>query len=62
MDELRKITRSSSSPTRCSRRRESPSVPPIFTWVISIEVGATDQVFTNPQHQLTEDYITGRFG
>ncbi len=27
-----------------------------------IEVGATDQVFTNPQHQLTEDYITGRFG
>ena len=27
-----------------------------------IEVGATDQVFTNPKHQLTEDYITGRFG
>jgi len=27
-----------------------------------IEVGSTDQVFTNPKHQLTEDYITGRFG
>lgn len=27
-----------------------------------IEVGATEQVFTNPRHQLTEDYITGRFG
>jgi phosphate transport system ATP-binding protein len=27
-----------------------------------IEVGATEKVFTNPQHRLTEDYITGRFG
>ena len=27
-----------------------------------IEVGATDQIFTNPGHKLTEDYITGRFG
>jgi phosphate transport system ATP-binding protein len=27
-----------------------------------IEVGGTDQIFTNPKHQLTEDYITGRFG
>lgn len=27
-----------------------------------IEVGDTDQIFTHPQHQLTEDYITGRFG
>ncbi len=27
-----------------------------------IEVGNTDQVFLNPLHQLTEDYITGRFG
>ena len=27
-----------------------------------IEVGSTDQLFTNPRHQLTEDYITGRFG
>ena len=27
-----------------------------------IEVGPTEQIFTNPLHQLTEDYITGRFG
>ncbi len=27
-----------------------------------VEVGKTDQIFTNPLHQLTEDYITGRFG
>jgi len=27
-----------------------------------IEVGETTQIFTNPQHKLTEDYITGRFG
>jgi phosphate transport system ATP-binding protein len=27
-----------------------------------IEIGPTPQIFTNPSHQLTEDYITGRFG
>ena len=27
-----------------------------------VEVGATNEVFTNPQHELTEGYITGRFG
>jgi phosphate transport system ATP-binding protein len=27
-----------------------------------VEVGETTQVFTNPRHKLTEDYITGRFG
>ncbi len=27
-----------------------------------LEVGQTDKVFTRPAHQLTEDYITGRFG
>lgn len=27
-----------------------------------IEIGLTEQVFTNPAHELTEDYITGRFG
>lgn len=27
-----------------------------------IEVGETDKVFTSPDHKLTEDYITGRFG
>ena len=27
-----------------------------------VEVDETDRVFTNPQHKLTEDYITGRIG
>ena len=27
-----------------------------------VEIGSTDQIFTTPQHKLTEDYITGRFG
>ncbi len=27
-----------------------------------IEVGSTERIFTNPRHQLTQDYITGRFG
>jgi phosphate transport system ATP-binding protein len=27
-----------------------------------VEVGDTAQIFTNPRHPLTEDYITGRFG
>ena len=27
-----------------------------------IEVGTTDQIFTTPEHSLTEDYITGRYG
>lgn len=27
-----------------------------------IEVGTTSKIFTSPLHQLTEDYITGRFG
>ncbi|MET1256743.1 phosphate ABC transporter ATP-binding protein PstB [Aliikangiella maris] len=27
-----------------------------------VEMGKTEQIFTNPQHTLTENYITGRFG
>ncbi len=27
-----------------------------------IEVGETSQIFTNPRHQMTENYITGTFG
>lgn len=27
-----------------------------------VEVGDTSQIFTNPTHKLTENYITGRFG
>ena len=27
-----------------------------------VEVGETKQIFTNPSHELTQDYVTGRFG
>jgi phosphate transport system ATP-binding protein len=27
-----------------------------------VEVSDTEQIFTNPQHPLTQGYITGRFG
>ena len=27
-----------------------------------IEIGPTEMIFTNPRHELTQDYITGRFG
>ncbi len=27
-----------------------------------VEYGPTDRIFTNPQHDMTERYITGRFG
>ena len=27
-----------------------------------IESGATNDIFTNPKHQRTEDYVSGRFG
>jgi phosphate transport system ATP-binding protein len=27
-----------------------------------VEVGSTEQIFTNPQEQRTEDYVTGKFG
>jgi phosphate transport system ATP-binding protein len=27
-----------------------------------IEQGETVQIFTNPREQLTEDYVSGRFG
>jgi phosphate transport system ATP-binding protein len=27
-----------------------------------IEMGATEQVFTRPQQERTEAYVTGRFG
>lgn len=29
---------------------------------IMVEYGVTSQIFTNPQHKATEDYISGRFG
>jgi phosphate transport system ATP-binding protein len=27
-----------------------------------VEIGPTEQIFTNPKNQQTEDYVTGRFG
>jgi phosphate transport system ATP-binding protein len=27
-----------------------------------VEFDATEHIFTNPQNQQTEDYVTGRFG
>ncbi len=27
-----------------------------------VEMGKTEDIFTNPKHELTENYITGRFG
>ncbi len=27
-----------------------------------VEIDSTEQIFTNPQNQQTEDYVTGRFG
>jgi phosphate transport system ATP-binding protein len=34
-----------------------------FFWLGKlVEVNATEQMFTNPNEKLTEDYITGRFG
>ena len=31
-------------------------------WGYLVEYGATRRLFTNPEDQRTEDYITGRFG
>jgi len=27
-----------------------------------VEMGATEQIFTNPKERRTEDYVTGKFG
>ena len=62
IDELRKqytiviVTHSMQQAARVSQRTA------FFHLGDLIEVGKTPQVFTNPRHQLTEDYITGRFG
>ena len=62
MDELRQnftiviVTHSMQQAARVSQRTA------YFHLGDLIEVGATDQVFTNPLHPFTEDYITGRFG
>ena len=62
IDELRKnftiiiVTYSMQQASRVSQRTA------FFHLGDLIEVGSTRQLFTNPKHQLTEDYITGRFG
>jgi ABC-type phosphate transport system ATPase subunit len=34
-----------------------------FFWLGEmIEFSTTEKMFTKPDHQMTEDYITGRFG
>lgn len=62
IDELRKqysiciVTHSMQQAARVSQRTAYFHLGKI------IEVGITDDVFTQPQHKLTEGYITGRFG
>ena len=62
-----RATRSSSSPTTCSRPRGSATTPRSSRWA-TIEPatwwrsGDTATIFTNPKNQLTEDYVSGRFG
>jgi phosphate transport system ATP-binding protein len=62
IDELRKqysiaiVTHSMQQAARVSQRTA------YFHLGYLIEVGETKQIFTTPRHQLTEDYITGRFG
>jgi phosphate transport system ATP-binding protein len=62
IDELRKqysiviVTHSMQQASRVSQRTA------YFHLGDLIEVGPTAQIFTRPKHQLTEDYITGRFG
>jgi phosphate transport system ATP-binding protein len=62
IDELRAnytiaiVTHSMQQAARVSQRTA------YFHLGVLVEVGETNQVFTNPRHRLTEDYITGRFG
>ena len=62
MDDLRKqytiviVTHSMQQAARVSQRTA------YFHMGDLIEVGPTPTIFTRPSHQLTQDYITGRFG
>ena len=62
IDELREnftvviVTHSMQQAARVSQRTA------FFHLGILVEVGATDQIFTNPRDTRTRDYITGRFG
>ena len=50
------VTHSMQQAARVSRRVA------YFHLGLLVEVDGTDKIFTNPQHKLTEDYITGRIG
>jgi phosphate transport system ATP-binding protein len=50
------VTHSMQQAARVSRRVA------YFHMGLLVEVDETNKIFTNPQHKLTEDYITGRFG
>ncbi len=50
------VTHSMQQAARVSRRVA------YFHLGLLVEVDSTDRIFTNPQHKLTEDYITGRIG
>jgi phosphate transport system ATP-binding protein len=50
------VTHSMQQAARVSRRVA------YFHLGMLVEVDDTDRIFTNPQHKLTENYITGRFG
>jgi ABC-type phosphate transport system ATPase subunit len=52
----------SSSLIRCSRWHACRDAPPFFHLANLVEVGETEQIFTNPVDKRTQDYITGRFG
>jgi phosphate transport system ATP-binding protein len=62
IDELRKrytiviVTHSMQQAARVSQRTA------FFHLGKLIEVGETARIFTNPRHEKTQDYITGRFG
>ncbi|MDA0997928.1 MAG: phosphate ABC transporter ATP-binding protein, partial [Proteobacteria bacterium] len=62
MDELRQnytiviVTHSMQQAARVSQRTA------FFHLGYLVEVGDTEQIFTNPKERRTQDYITGRFG
>ena len=63
-----RASRSSSSPTTCSRPPASRTGPAFFNLAgvgqpgRLIENDETEKIFSNPTEQATEDYISGRFG
>ncbi|MCC7250986.1 MAG: phosphate ABC transporter ATP-binding protein, partial [Hyphomicrobium sp.] len=62
IDELKKnfciviVTHSMQQAARVSQRTA------FFHLGVLVEEGATNDIFTNPKDQRTQDYITGRFG